>query len=126
MTVLLLVPFGALVGFISWNVLKKGMKAAIKESDPLAVGNGSAEAIRAKDRAEARALYERIVMEKLDVVKTAIAMGYDKQEIRNLDSRLEELVGSEKLQSLLNDDLPVPRPDGENLDGLTGKTATEL
>lgn len=73
------------------------------------------ERIRAKDRAEARELYERIVREKLDVIKTALAMGYNQQEIDQLDTRLEKLVGSDKLKAIL-DGQAAPTPDGELLD----------
>jgi hypothetical protein len=47
-----------------------------------------------------RALYERVVLEKMDVIKTAVAMGYSQQELANLDRRLEQLIGAEQLQAL--------------------------
>jgi hypothetical protein len=53
------------------------------------------------ERREARKLYERIVMEKLDVMKTAVAMGFERNDLKDLDARLERLVGSDKLQGLL-------------------------
>ncbi len=59
-------------------------------------------------REESRKLYERIVLEKLDVMKTAIAMGYSTEDLSDLDARLEKLVGSEKLKSLLNSEDPKP------------------
>ena len=62
--------------------------------------------INRREREETRKLYERIVMEKLDVIKTAIAMGYSHNDLGELDSRLERLVGSEKLKSLLNSEKP--------------------
>jgi hypothetical protein len=58
------------------------------------------ERIRAKDRADARALYERVTRDKLDVIKTAITMGYSKQDLAELDARLEQLIGTDKLQAL--------------------------
>ncbi len=73
------------------------------------------ERIRAKDRAEARELYERVVCEKLDVIKTALAMGYNQQELKHLDQRLEQLVGTHKLQSLLEGQA-APIPSVELLD----------
>jgi len=53
------------------------------------------------ERREARKLFERIVMEKLDVMKTAVAMGFQQNDLQDLDARLERLVGTDKLQGLL-------------------------
>lgn len=58
------------------------------------------------ERKQARELYERIVMEKLDVIKTAVAMGNTKSEIDELDARLERLVGADRLASLLEEKAP--------------------
>ena len=58
------------------------------------------------ERDRARATYERIAIEKLDVIKTAIAMGLSSDELRELDQRLERLIGSDQLRSLLNEDQP--------------------
>src|SRR5687768_11854871 len=60
--------------------------------------------MRMAERREARKLYERMMLEKLDVLKTGIAMGYSKDEMRELDARLERLIGSEKLKGLLEQD----------------------
>jgi hypothetical protein len=63
-----------------------------------------------KDRAkfdemrEARRSIERLTIEKLEVIRTAITMGYSDEELGVLDRRLEKLVGSDKLQYLLNPD----------------------
>lgn len=68
------------------------------------------------ERKEARQLYERIVMEKLDVIKTAVAMGHREEELRDLDARLGQLIGVDKLAGLLDEDLPTVvtiRPDAE-------------
>jgi hypothetical protein len=69
------------------------------------------------ERREARKLFERIVMEKLDVMKTAVAMGFEQNDLRDLDARLERLVGTDKLQGLLaGKDAPVApsvQPDSE-------------
>lgn len=50
-----------------------------------------------------RESFERIMMEKLDIIKTAVAMGYTHNELAELDSRLEKLIGREKLEGLLTD-----------------------
>jgi hypothetical protein len=58
------------------------------------------------ERTAARKLYERLALEKLDVLKTAVAMGYTHDELGALDRRLEQLIGKEQLQSLLSDKTP--------------------
>lgn len=71
--------------------------------------------IKRRERAESRKLYERIVMEKLDVMKTAIAMGFSQEDLNDLDSRLEKLVGSARLRSLLDAEDPKPPTIEEGL-----------
>lgn len=72
------------------------------------------------ERKQARELYERIIMEKLDVIKTAVAMGNSKEDIDDLDQRLERLVGSDKLAALLDEKnspkVPELKPDIDLLD----------
>jgi hypothetical protein len=66
------------------------------------------------ERTAARKLYERLALEKLDVLKTAVAMGYTHDELRALDQRLEQLIGKEQLQALLSDKTPgVPMAPAE-------------
>lgn len=59
-----------------------------------------------RERREARQMYERIVMEKLDVIKTAIAMGQSGADLKDLDQRLANLIGSEELAKLLDSKTP--------------------
>ena len=59
------------------------------------------EIIQKRERGEARATYERLAREKLDVIKTALAMGYDAAELAELDRRLEQLIGAEEFKALL-------------------------
>lgn len=54
------------------------------------------------ERAEARKLYERLAMEKLDIVKTAIGMGYKSDDLADLDERLERLLGEDKMRELID------------------------
>jgi hypothetical protein len=54
-----------------------------------------------KERAEARELYERLVREKLNVIRDAITMGYSEVELNKLDKRLAELIGEEELKKLI-------------------------
>jgi hypothetical protein len=74
--ILLLLPVAAGVGILSFNAIRHAMKSALKEQ-PTQTGDSPAEIerIRAKDRADARALYERVTRDKLDVIKTALTMG---------------------------------------------------
>jgi uncharacterized membrane protein YcjF (UPF0283 family) len=60
------------------------------------------------EREKARRMYERIVIEKLDVIKTAVAMGHSQNELAELDARLEKLIGAEELISLLDEKGPSP------------------
>ena len=71
-----------------------------------------------RERDEARRMYERIVRDKLDVIKTAVAMGYQQNELRELDARLEKLVGTQKLQELLEKapSVPVAPPEAHDAD----------
>jgi|GEM_PF-1818199 len=61
------------------------------------------EKMRQKERAEARKLYDKLATEKLDIIKTAVAMGHTHDELAELDARLEKLVGPEKLTQLLDE-----------------------
>ena len=45
--------------------------------------------------------YERLAQEKLEVIKTALAMGYSDDEIAKLDARLESLIGKDQLTQIL-------------------------
>ena len=118
LVVLLLLPLAAGVGILFFHGVRTTMRAVLKQSPPLAQDSAAEiERIKAKDRADARALYERITNNKLDVIKTALAMGYERQEIKELDARLEELIGSEKLHALLKaQDTGVPPLKDELLD----------
>jgi len=72
--------------------------------------------LQVADRKEAREAFERILKEKLEVVKTAVAMGYKQQELDALDARLEQLIGTEKLKALLDQDIEVPQTSVDLLD----------
>lgn len=102
LTLVLLLPVAAGVGILFFTGIRHAMKSAIKQTPPVAQDSAAEiERIRAQDRADARALYERITRDKLDVIKTALAMGADQQQLKELDARLEQLVGSDKLHALL-------------------------
>ena len=74
------------------------------------------EAAKRRERAVARQMYERLALEKLDVIKTAVAMGYEQDALDELDKRLEHLIGTDALQRLLDAQVPgVPETPGEML-----------
>jgi hypothetical protein len=59
------------------------------------------EKLRLQDRDKARAMYERLSLEKLEMLKAALHGGYKEEDLAKLDARLERIIGSDKLQSLL-------------------------
>ena len=101
------IPAAASFIILAYNVHQASMRNVLKKHRAEA---GSPEVeierIKAKDRTDARALYERITRDKLEVIKTALAMGYTRTDLADLDNRLEELIGSDKLHRLLEDDGP--------------------
>ncbi|MBN2083459.1 hypothetical protein JW859_14785 [bacterium] len=86
-----------------------------------------------KERAEARALYERLVREKLEVIRDAVAMGYAETDLHRLDKRLAELIGEQQLKQLLSEDPDLPQATDDlrdtdllnEVDRLKGRTETE-
>ena len=57
---------------------------------------------RLSSQAQLKALevYQALGQEKLDIIKTAVAMGYSHDEVARLDERLERLIGKEQLEKL--------------------------
>lgn len=62
------------------------------------------EKLRLADRREERQLFERLAIEKLDVIKTAVAMGYSEQQLHELDARLKEHIGDAGMAELVSRD----------------------
>jgi len=50
--------------------------------------------------------YKELLLEKLDIIKTAVAVGYSQDDMQDLDERLERLIGSAQMQQLIHDQLP--------------------
>jgi hypothetical protein len=63
------------------------------------------------DRQKALAVYENLCREKLDVMKTALAMGWSQDDLNRLDARLEKLIGQEQLQQLARGEVPQASAD---------------
>ena len=64
------------------------------------------ERMRIAERREIREQHERLLREKFDVLKTAVAMGYGEQQLAELDARLAQHIGDEGLRQLLDGELP--------------------
>ena len=61
------------------------------------------EKLRNADREKSRALFERLALQKLDIIKTGVAMGYKESDLDALDARLEKVIGADKLNALLGE-----------------------
>jgi hypothetical protein len=82
-------------------------------------------AMRNKERQRDRDLLQALAREKLDVLKSAIAAGYDEEQLAQLDRRLAKLLGSEQFRSLVEEIGTYEQADGtKTLD--TPLLATEL
>ena len=85
-------------GFVKYIMPVIALKAT-RRHQLLSLGMERDDAAQLK--AKALETYERLAREKLDVIKTALAMGYSDKELADLDARLEKLVGKEKLDAIL-------------------------
>jgi len=64
-----------------------------------------------RERHKIREYYTTLVKEKLEVLKTALAMGRDASEIAELDRRLERLIGNEEMLNTLRE--PTAKAEAE-------------
>jgi hypothetical protein len=69
------------------------------------------ERIRAEERSKSREMFERLALEKLDIIKTSVALGGKESELRELDDRLERVIGGAEMRRLLRDELPLAELD---------------
>ena len=72
--------------------------------------------LKSIERDKLRQMYERLALEKLDVIKTAVAMGYKQADLADLDSRLEQVIGSEAMQRVLDGKSAIPSTQMAALD----------
>src|SRR5690242_11464287 len=114
---------GIPVGFFIMFVGVGAMVAIIRWSGwvfhPRRLGELRGAGLRAAtqdERLKALEVYRQVASEKLDVIKTAIAMGYNEQELKRLDARLEQLIGAEALQQLARGEAPLPSVELQRLD----------
>jgi hypothetical protein len=76
--------------------------------------------IKSGERERLRRMYERLTLEKLDVIRTAITMGYKHDDLSELDARLEQVIGSTAMQKLLDAKLPSSGDkDGKTVIGIS-------
>ena len=68
---------------------------------------------RRRERAAARRMYERVMHHKLEVIETALAMGFSHDQAKDLDRRLEQLIGAERMKTLLDPGTPGIPSTGE-------------
>lgn len=68
-------------------------------------------ALNKQERLKALEAYKALVHEKMDVIKTALAMGYRAEELERLDARLEKLIGREQLANIMAGVPPQPSPE---------------
>jgi len=63
-------------------------------------------AVERREREAVRRKFAELVKEKLDIIHTAVSMGYNRSDIAELDERLEKLIGSEKMLKTLKEAKP--------------------
>jgi hypothetical protein len=78
-------------------------------------GRNSVAVVPSSDRQKALQVYESLAKEKLEVLKTALAMGYTQEDLARLDARLERLIGREQLEQLARGEVPGVSADLANL-----------
>jgi hypothetical protein len=99
------------VPLLTWRLLKPlafGRRAS--RSVPATLGANETtlelERLRIAERREIREQQARLASEKLDVLKTAVAMGYGQQQLAELDARLTQHIGEAGLKMLLDGEIP--------------------
>src|SRR3954468_15555076 len=111
---------GIMVAIIT---LASSIGKAIRGTSPKTFGATTVvQQVASADRQKALAVYENLCREKLDVIKTALAMGYNQEDLQRLDARLEKLIGKEQLQQIARGEVPTPSADLSNVN-LTHETA---
>jgi len=102
--------------------LASSIGKAIRGGTPKGFRPAVVQQVASPDRQKALQVYENLVKEKLDVLKTALAMGYNQEDLQRLDARLEKLIGKEHLQQIARGEVPTPSADLSNV-SLTSETA---
>jgi hypothetical protein len=88
---------------VRWAVWKFDNRIRRNQHFAQRLGIGSSE-----ERLKALDIYKSLASEKMDVIKTAITMGYNQKELERLDARLEQLIGADALKKIVKGDVPLP------------------
>lgn len=92
-----------------------GNSAPVKVQPVAAQAQGAAKPVmpvlNKQERQKALEAYKALVHEKMEVIKTALAMGYRADELERLDARLERLIGREQLANIMAGMPPQPNPE---------------
>lgn len=108
-----MIEIGIMVALI---ILASALAKAIKGGPPKRLGRGAVvQQVASADRQKALQVYENLCREKLEVIKTALAMGYSQEDLARLDARLERLIGKDELQKLSRGETPVAGAELVNL-----------
>jgi hypothetical protein len=118
MIVLISVIFATINNFIRrrYEALGRRRRGVDPVADQATGALVEIERLKQQERASARQQYERLAAEKMQVMRDAIAMGYQEAELKSLDARLEQLVGPERLSQLMEDTPDVQLRDVDLLD----------
>ena len=118
MIVLVSVIFATINNFIKrrYEALGRRKRGVDPEADQATGALVEIERMKQQERAGARQQYERLAVEKMQVMRDAIAMGYEEAELKNLDARLEQLVGPERLSQLMEETPDVQLKEVDLLD----------
>jgi hypothetical protein len=106
---LIILSFGASLAMVKWASWRFDTRTARQSglSERLLTGAD----VTQQERAKALEAYRQLASEKLEVIKTAIALGYNDRELQQLDKRLESLIGSEALKCVIRGESPLPPAD---------------
>jgi hypothetical protein len=103
---LILLGIGGMVSIIKWSNWMFDPRRSERTTSYKRLGRLSG--MSQDERLKALEAYRQLASEKLDVVKTAIAMGYSDKELDKLDQRLEQLIGADALRSVIRGEAPLP------------------
>lgn len=106
---MILLAIGGLTAIIKWSSWRFDQRRP--ERPALLHRFAGAAGISQEERLKALEAYRQLASEKLEVVKTAITMGYTDKELEKLDKRLEQLIGADALKSVIRGETPLPSSD---------------
>jgi hypothetical protein len=99
------------VAIMIWAAALAKRIAGSGTSQTIRKGQTVIQQVASPDRQKALQVYENLAKEKLEVIKTALAMGYSQEDLARLDARLEALIGKDELQRLARGEAPLASGD---------------